>query len=107
MGTMAKYALKANLMVFLHVAEEKAVPASRLNTNADLASDPQIVHNEVFVERAHHTAGNMSEVRPAVVFSDKKLRVSRPAPMVGEHSDEIVSELGLDAAHLRSIGAIS
>jgi hypothetical protein len=26
--------------------------------------------------------------------------------MVGEHSDEIVNELGFDAAHLRSIGAI-
>jgi len=105
-STMTKYALEANLDDFLRLAEENDVPASRVNTIADLPSDPQILHNEVFVERMHHTAGNMREVRPAVVFSDTKLRVSRPAPMVGEHSDEIVSELGFDAAHLRSIGAI-
>jgi crotonobetainyl-CoA:carnitine CoA-transferase CaiB-like acyl-CoA transferase len=105
-STMTKYALEANLDDFLRLAEENDVPASRVNTIADLPSDPQILHNEVFVERVHHTAGNMREVRPAVIFSDTKLRVSRPAPMVGEHSDEIVSELGFDAAHLRSIGAI-
>ena len=106
-STMAKHALEANLEDFLRVAEEHDVPASRVNTIADLPTDPQIVHNEVFVERVHHTAGNMREVRPAVVFSDTKLRVSRPAPMVGEHSDEIVTELGFDAAQLREIGAIS
>jgi len=50
--------------------------------------------------------GRVREVRPAARFSDTKLRVSRPAPTRGEHSDEIVTELGLDAAHLREIGAI-
>jgi crotonobetainyl-CoA:carnitine CoA-transferase CaiB-like acyl-CoA transferase len=105
-STMTKYALEANLDDFLRRAEENDVPASRVNSIADLPLDPQIVHNEVFVERSHHAAGNMREVRPAVIFSDTKLRVSRPAPMVGEHSDEIVNELGFDAAHLRSIGAI-
>ena len=105
-STMTKHALEANLDDFLRRAEENDVPASRVNTIADLPLDPQIVHNEVFVERSHHAAGNMREVRPAVIFSDTKLRVSRPAPMVGEHSDEIVNELGFDAANLRSIGAI-
>jgi crotonobetainyl-CoA:carnitine CoA-transferase CaiB-like acyl-CoA transferase len=106
-STMAKHALETNLEDFLRVAEENDVPASRVNSIADLPTDPQIVHNEVFVERVHHTAGNMREVRPAVVFSDTKLRVGRQAPMAGEHSDEIVTELGFDAAQLREIGAIS
>jgi len=106
-STMAKHAAEANLEDFLRVAEENDVPASRVNTIADLPTDPQIVHNQVFVEREHHAAGNMREVRSAVIFSDTKLRVSRPAPTVGEHSDEIVTELGFDAAHLRKIGAIS
>jgi crotonobetainyl-CoA:carnitine CoA-transferase CaiB-like acyl-CoA transferase len=40
------------------------------------------------------------------VFSATPAEVSVPAPMFGEHSDEIVRELGLDAAALRASGAI-
>lgn len=91
---------------FLRGAETHDVPASRINTIHELPADAQVVHNEVFVERDHPVAGRVREPRPAARFSATPASVSRHAPTFGEHSDEIVTELGLDAAELRAAGII-
>ena len=71
----------------------------------DLPDDPQVAHNEVFVEREHPDAGPMREPRPAPRFSATPQEAGAPAPTSGEHSDEIVAELGFDAAALRAAGS--
>lgn len=104
--TMKELSSKTKLADFLRVAEEHDLPASPVNTIADLPNDPQIKNNRVFVERTHPVMGKVREVRPAARFSDTELRVSSPAPMRGEHTDDIVREIGLDPDKLREIGAI-
>jgi crotonobetainyl-CoA:carnitine CoA-transferase CaiB-like acyl-CoA transferase len=91
---------------FLRGAETHDVPASRINTIHELPADAQVVHNGVFVERDHPIAGRLREPRPAPRFSATPASVSRPAPGFGQHSDDIVTELGLDAAELRAAGVI-
>jgi len=83
------------------------VPASRINTLDDLPNDPQVVNNEVFVERDHPLAGRTREPRPAARLAATPQEIGRPAPGHGEHTREIVEELGLDAEALRAAGAIS
>jgi crotonobetainyl-CoA:carnitine CoA-transferase CaiB-like acyl-CoA transferase len=87
-------------------AEEHDVPASKVNTLADLPGDPQTSHNQVFVEREHPAAGRIREPRPAPRFSATPAQVGGHAPRFGEHSDDIVTELGFDAAALRAAGVI-
>ncbi|MFN8022619.1 MAG: CoA transferase [Acidimicrobiales bacterium] len=91
---------------FLAGAEQHDVPASRINSLHELHDDAQVRHNAVFVEREHPTAGRVREPRPAPRFSATPASVSRPAPRFGEHSDEIATELGFDAAALRAAGVI-
>ena len=104
--TMKELSSQTKLADFLRVAEEHDLPASPVNSIADLPNDPQIKNNQVFVERTHPVMGKVREVRPAARFSDTKLRVASPAPMRGEHSDDIVREIGLDPVALREAGAI-
>jgi crotonobetainyl-CoA:carnitine CoA-transferase CaiB-like acyl-CoA transferase len=104
--TMKELSSKTKLADFLRVAEEHDLPASPVNSIADLPNDAQIKNNKIFVERTHPVMGKVREVRPAARFSDTELRVSAPAPMRGEHSDDIVREIGLDPAALREAGAI-
>ncbi|MFM7095350.1 MAG: CoA transferase, partial [Actinomycetota bacterium] len=104
--TMKDLSSKTKLADFLRVAEEHDLPASPVNSIADLPNDAQIKNNKIFVERTHPVMGKVREVRPAARFSDTELRVSAPAPMRGEHSDDIVREIGLDPAALREAGAI-
>jgi alpha-methylacyl-CoA racemase len=59
------------------------------------------------VTRDHPLAGTIREPRPAARFSATPAQVGAPAPAAGEHSDAIVTELGLDAASLRVAGVIA
>jgi crotonobetainyl-CoA:carnitine CoA-transferase CaiB-like acyl-CoA transferase len=103
---MREYATETTVEDFLRRAEEHDVPASRLVTLAEIADEPQVRHNEVFVERVHPAAGRLREPRPAARMSATPQQLGDHAPRYGEHTDEIVAELGLDPVALRAAGAI-
>lgn len=91
---------------FLAGAEEHDVPASKINTIHEIPHDPQAIHNEIFVEREHPAAGRIREPRPAARLSATPAVVGGHAPLFGEHTDEVIRELGLDPVALRAAGAI-
>lgn len=103
---MREWTASIGLDEFLRNAEAHDVPTARVNTLAEVPNDPQAVHNAIFVEREHPAAGQMREPRPAPRFSATPAVVGSHAPMFGQHSDEIVTELGFDAAALRAAGII-
>ncbi len=86
---------------------EHDVPGSKITTLDELPDHPQVVHNEVFVERDHPQAGRIREPRPAARMSATPQQVSEHAPALGQHSDEVVAALGLDASQLREAGVIA
>ena len=76
----------------------------------ELADDPQIVHNEAILEFEHPTAGAYRQARPAARF-DKTPQDPRRRfpPRLGEHTDEVLRELGYgddDLARMRGAGLI-
>ncbi len=91
---------------FVKRAQSFDVPAASVVTLADLPQQPQIVNNEVFLEREHPVAGRIREPRPAARFSSTPAQAGGLAPTPGQHSDEVVAEVGLDAAALRAAGVI-
>jgi crotonobetainyl-CoA:carnitine CoA-transferase CaiB-like acyl-CoA transferase len=104
---LREYAAATTLDEFISGADAHDVPAARITSIVDLPNDPQVIHNEVFVERSHPQAGMLREPRPAPRFSATPATVSGHAPLHGQHSDEIVTELGFDAADLRARGIIA
>ncbi len=91
---------------FVKRAQSFDVPAASVVTLADLPQQPQILNNQVFTEREHPVAGRIREPRPAARFSATPAQAGRLAPSPGQHSDEVVAEVGLDAAALRAAGVI-
>ncbi len=65
---------------------------------ADLVDDPQIRHNGTFVEYDHPTEGRVKTPGFPIRFSKTPSTVERGAPLVGEHSRELLAEIGLDQA---------
>ncbi|MGA0863064.1 MAG: CaiB/BaiF CoA transferase family protein [Ilumatobacteraceae bacterium] len=91
---------------FLENAVIHDVPASAINTLSSVPDEPQVVHNNVFVERDHPVAGRIREARNAPRFGTTPTSLPGHAPMCGEHTDEIAAELGFDPAALRADGAV-
>jgi crotonobetainyl-CoA:carnitine CoA-transferase CaiB-like acyl-CoA transferase len=63
---------------------------------ADLVDDPQIAQNGAFVEYEHPTEGHVKTPGFAINFSRTPSTVARGAPLAGQHSREVLRELGLD-----------
>jgi len=81
-----------------------AVPIERVH------EQPQVRVNEMFREREHPVAGPMREARGAARFAGTPTGPTAPAPGLGEHTDEILADLGYDAAtvtRLRAAGTVA
>lgn len=86
------------------------VPVSRINNLDDVLVDPQIVHNGSIREDRHEAYGRFRRARPAPKFSATPTEDVPPAPLYGEHTEEILTEAGYDAeaiADLRSRSVVT
>ncbi|MEU7854006.1 CoA transferase [Nonomuraea sp. NPDC049141] len=64
---------------------------------AELVADPQVRHNGSFVTYDHRTEGTVTTPGFPYAFSATPPQVRRGAPLVGEHTAEILGELGYPA----------
>jgi crotonobetainyl-CoA:carnitine CoA-transferase CaiB-like acyl-CoA transferase len=78
---------------FIRDCDEYGVPAAPLRALADVPDDPQVISNEVFTESTHPTLGRLRDVRPAARFGATPATFGRPAPRLGEHTDEVLEQL--------------
>ncbi|HEY1105801.1 MAG TPA: CoA transferase, partial [Agromyces sp.] len=61
---------------------------------ADLVEDEQVKHNGTFVEYDHPTEGRVKTPGFPYAFSATPARIDRGAPLTGEHTRELLAELG-------------
>jgi crotonobetainyl-CoA:carnitine CoA-transferase CaiB-like acyl-CoA transferase len=80
---------------WLALFKQIEVPAMAVQTVGDLPADPHLQAVGLFRERQHPTEGAYLEVRQPVRFGGCSLPEPRHAPNLGEHSDELLRELGL------------
>ena len=77
--------------------EQVHVPFGRVNRVDDLPADPQVAAAGIFVESDHPIAGRVREARPAPRFGTTPARAGGPAPRIGEHTRQVLAEIGLAA----------
>ncbi len=85
--------------------EANQVPSAPVLSREQMMTDPQVIENELIVESVHPHAGPMREPRPAARFDSTPAEIRRAAPLLGEHTDEVLAEIGLaqdTIAELRS-----
>jgi crotonobetainyl-CoA:carnitine CoA-transferase CaiB-like acyl-CoA transferase len=70
------------------------VPCAPVLTRGRMISHPQVVANGVVVETEHSFAGRLRQARPAARFSRTPTSLDRGAPALGEHTEEILAEVG-------------
>lgn len=80
-----------------------------VNTNEDLVNDPHAVAIGLFEEFDHHVAGRVRVPRHPTRFGATAGQVSGESPSLGEHTEEILAELGMAdrVADLRARGVVA
>jgi crotonobetainyl-CoA:carnitine CoA-transferase CaiB-like acyl-CoA transferase len=73
---------------------EKDVPVGKVYTLDEVFSDPQVLHRHMVVEVEHPTVGKVKQPGIAIKLSETPGKVRRLAPIFGEHTEEILRELG-------------
>jgi crotonobetainyl-CoA:carnitine CoA-transferase CaiB-like acyl-CoA transferase len=89
--------------------EAAGVPVGPVNKIGEMLADPQVAAREMVVEVDHPKAGRMKALGFPVKFTDTPAKVERAAPLLGQHTNEILATLGYDAAaieRLRAEGAV-
>jgi len=81
------------------------VPSAPVLSREEVLRDPQVVANELIVESEHPHAGKMRQPRPPARFEATPSGLHRPAPLLGEHTDEIMRELGISATAVADLRA--
>lgn len=94
---------------WLRRLQEKDVPAAPLNTLDEVFQDPQVKTYGFPNEVEHPKMGKVKMVGNAVDLSRTPPRIAIAPPMLGEHTEQVLTSLGYDAsamASLRSSGVI-
>lgn len=73
---------------------------ARAQTQAEVERDPQVIAQEIFTTVDHPTAGPLKVTNVALKMSGTPASIRRPPPLVGQHSREILEEIGWSAADI-------
>jgi formyl-CoA transferase len=88
--------------------ERLSIPAAPAVRMADVFADPHLSATKTFTQVEQPTIGKVTQIKPPVTFSATPSSIRRPAPRLGEHSEEILREAGLtesEIAEMKSSGA--
>jgi crotonobetainyl-CoA:carnitine CoA-transferase CaiB-like acyl-CoA transferase len=78
------------------VFDKAGIPCGPINTIADAFDDPQLIHRGMRIEIGHASAGEISMVANPIRFAEAELSYASAPPLLGQHNEEILSELILD-----------
>ncbi len=90
---------------WLALLEPAGVPVARLNFPEEMADDPQANADGMIWELEHTVTGPQRVVGPNVLMSATPTGSLRAAPSLGEHTAEILHEIGLSQAEMQELAA--
>jgi formyl-CoA transferase len=90
---------------WLKLLDEAGVPCGPILDYREVFEDAQVRARGIVQEVEHPEAGRVRVVGPVVRLSETPARIDRPSPRLGEHTAEVLSDLGVTDDEIRSLAA--
>ena len=88
---------------WLAAFDAEGVPAGPVNRIGDMLSDPQVLARDMVIEVDHPKAGRVKALGNPIKFSATPGEAKRAAPLLGEHTREVLESLGYSAAQIAKL----
>ena len=79
------------------------VPAGPVLTIAEMLAHPQVRARDMVVQTRHPRVGDTQAIGCPIKFSETPANVTRPAPLFGQHTRDVLLEFGFDAAEVQAL----
>ncbi len=84
---------KLTVAYVVEEAQRRRIPTAPMNTPGTLSRDPQFVAREFFVRGDHPVVGELEMAGAPGNLSETPWRFFRPAPLLGEHTDDLLASV--------------
>jgi crotonobetainyl-CoA:carnitine CoA-transferase CaiB-like acyl-CoA transferase len=78
---------------WIPIFDQAGIPCGPVNTFDRVFKDPQVLHAGLVQEVEHPRYGKVKVVGPPATFSDSRIGIQSPPPMLGEHNHEILTRV--------------
>lgn len=90
----AEHFARRDTATWLRLLDEADIPAMRVHTVESLRDDPHLRATGSLRDAEHPTEGPIREIGPPGRWTDSPLSIRRPAPGLGQHTEEVLREAG-------------
>lgn len=90
---------------WLERLEAESVPCAPALTRREVIDHDQVTASESLIQFEHASAGRLRQTRTAARFEGTPSEITRGAPHLGEHTDELLLELGLSQQQIDTLRA--
>ena len=88
---------------WLAIAKDHDICLGPVNTIEEAFNDPQILHRGMKQEIEHTVEGKINQIGMPIKFSKTPGKIKSPPPLLGEHTEEILSKLGLERGEIENL----
>jgi formyl-CoA transferase len=88
---------------WLDLLEANDIPCGPINDYAQVFADPQIIARDMVVETEHPVLGHLRTLGSPIKLSATPADPHRRAPLLGEHTDQVLAECGFSAEEIASL----